>query len=152
MALDAPLQVLECRKHTAATAIHHVTTKTLCLVCNFAVQQLISETRRVYDAKLGNFLLQAQKRAIKLEVKIGVGPASNEIIALGATWVILDSNMGIHRQKILEKTNCGLVEMTTDHSRKFTRIYDPSLRIRSQTPQQHLFSPTSCCFSRFCCW
>jgi hypothetical protein len=27
---------------------------------------------------------------IKLEVKIGVGPASNEIIALGATWVILD--------------------------------------------------------------
>jgi hypothetical protein len=90
MALDAPLQVLECRKHTAATAIHHVTTKTLCLVCNFAVQQLISETRRVYDAKLGNFLLQAQKRAIKLEVKIGVGPASNEIIALGATWVILD--------------------------------------------------------------
>ncbi len=65
MALDAPLQVLECRKHTAATAIHHVTTKTLCLVCNFAVQQLISETRRVYDAKLGNFLLQAQKRAVQ---------------------------------------------------------------------------------------
>ncbi|CAK9215810.1 unnamed protein product [Sphagnum troendelagicum] len=114
------------------------------------LQQLISDTRRVYEAKLGNFLSQAQKRAIKLEVKIGVGPAINEIIALGATWVILDSDMGIHRQKILEKTNCGLVEMTTDHSRKFTRIYNPSLRIRSQTPQQHLFSPTSCCFSRFC--
>jgi hypothetical protein len=54
------------------------------------VQQLISDTQRVYEAKLGNFISQAQKRAIKLEVKIGVGPASNEIIALGATWVILD--------------------------------------------------------------
>jgi hypothetical protein len=27
---------------------------------------------------------------IKLEVKIGVGPAFKEIIALGANWVILD--------------------------------------------------------------
>ncbi|KAH9571279.1 hypothetical protein CY35_02G087000 [Sphagnum magellanicum] len=119
------------------------------LLQGIPVQQLISDTQRVYETKLGNFLSQAQKRAIKLEVKIGVGPASDEIIALGATWVILDSDMGIHRQKILEKTNCGLVEMTTDHSRKFTRIYNPSLRIRSQTPQQHLFSPISCCFSRF---
>jgi hypothetical protein len=65
MALDAPLQVLECLKHTAFTAIHNVTTKKLCLVCNFAVQQLISETRRVYEAKLGNFLSQAQKRAVQ---------------------------------------------------------------------------------------
>jgi hypothetical protein len=27
---------------------------------------------------------------IKLEVKIGVGPAFKEIIALGANWVVLD--------------------------------------------------------------
>jgi hypothetical protein len=65
MALDAPLQLLECLKHTAVTVIHHVTTKKLCLVCNFAVQQLISDTRSLYEAKLGNFLSQAQKRAVQ---------------------------------------------------------------------------------------
>jgi hypothetical protein len=54
------------------------------------VEQFISNTRRMYQAKLQDFLSQAEKREIKLEVKIGVGPAFKEIVALGANWVILD--------------------------------------------------------------
>ncbi|CAK9255385.1 unnamed protein product [Sphagnum jensenii] len=118
------------------------------------VEQVISDTRRMYQAKLRDFLSQAEKREIKLEVKIGVGPAFKEIIALGANWVILDSDMGIHRQAILDRTNCGLVEMTTDHKREVTRIYDPFFKPKPPTPR-HDFSSTSdkevcCCFS-FCC-
>jgi hypothetical protein len=121
---------------------------------NFSVEQVISDTRRMYQAKLRDFLSQAEKREIKLEVKIGVGPAFKEIIALGANWVVLDSDMGVHRQAILDRTNCGLVEMTTDHKREVTRIYDPFFKPKPPTPRRD-FSSTSdkevcCCFS-FCC-
>jgi hypothetical protein len=42
MALDAPLQLLECLKHTAVTAIHHVTTKNIVFglqFCSAAIDQ-----------------------------------------------------------------------------------------------------------------